>query len=104
MILKSFFSTSTVFQNCYRASLSKIGRPKYVRDYIVEILKADGSIVLGRASEPFHLLQLPVDIKTLNEEERREKLALRKPKAKKIQQETIDDNFDIESYEKLWKN
>uniref|UniRef100_A0A0K0DW22 39S ribosomal protein L55, mitochondrial n=1 Tax=Strongyloides stercoralis TaxID=6248 RepID=A0A0K0DW22_STRER len=104
MILKSFFSTSTVFQNCYRASIASIRRPTYIKNYVVEILRADGSIVFGRASEPFHLIQLPLDIKTLNEEERREKLAARKTKAKEIKQEIIDDSFDLGNYEKLWKN
>uniref|UniRef100_A0A0K0G1S2 39S ribosomal protein L55, mitochondrial (inferred by orthology to a human protein) n=1 Tax=Strongyloides venezuelensis TaxID=75913 RepID=A0A0K0G1S2_STRVS len=104
MLLRSFFSTSSVLQNCYRASISNIGRPLHIKDYIVEVMRSDGSIVPARVSEPFQLIQLPADIKTMSEDERRQRLAARKIKVKVVKEEVIDDNFDLGNYENLWKN
>uniref|UniRef100_A0A0N5CCD5 39S ribosomal protein L55, mitochondrial n=1 Tax=Strongyloides papillosus TaxID=174720 RepID=A0A0N5CCD5_STREA len=104
MLLKSFFSTSSVLQNCYRASLTNVGRPIHIKDYIVEVMRSDGSIIPARVSEPYQLIQLPGDINTMNEDERRQRLAARKIKVKVVKEEVIDDNFDLGNYEGLWKN
>uniref|UniRef100_A0A0K0G1J5 39S ribosomal protein L55, mitochondrial (inferred by orthology to a human protein) n=1 Tax=Strongyloides venezuelensis TaxID=75913 RepID=A0A0K0G1J5_STRVS len=64
-----FFSTSSVLQNCYRASISNIGRPLHIKDYIVEVIRSDESFVPARISEPYQLIQLPADINTMSENE-----------------------------------
>uniref|UniRef100_A0A0N4ZNS7 39S ribosomal protein L55, mitochondrial n=1 Tax=Parastrongyloides trichosuri TaxID=131310 RepID=A0A0N4ZNS7_PARTI len=101
--LKKFKVFFIVIQNCHRASITNVGRKKYVKEYVAEVMKADGSIVYGRFKEPYHLVQLPLDLNSLSEDERRQILAARKPKAKKIEEDVIDDTFDSEEYEKIWK-
>ncbi|CAI4226845.1 unnamed protein product [Auanema sp. JU1783] len=91
-------STVQVRSNAWRASIGKIARSKYLLRYPIRIVKSDGSTVELRSSEPRQVVQLAVDLKALSEDERRQRLAARKPKAKKIEEEVIDDNFDEADY------
>ncbi|WKY04935.1 hypothetical protein Q1695_005722 [Nippostrongylus brasiliensis] len=88
--------------NAWRACLGKIPRTQYLRHYPVTLVRPDGSTIEIRYLEPRAVVQLPVDLNALTEEEKRHRLAARKPKAKKIVQETIDDNFDSSEYMKFW--
>ncbi|VDM57604.1 unnamed protein product [Angiostrongylus costaricensis] len=88
--------------NAWRACLGKICRTQYLRHYPVTLVRPDGSTIEIRYLEPRSVVQLPVDVNSLTEEEKRQRLAARKPKAKKIIQETIDDNFDPNEYMKFW--
>ena len=63
----------------------------------------DGSTIPARTKEPRHFVQFPVNLSTISEDERRQRLAARKPKAKKIKQEVIDDNFDLNKYASMFK-
>ena len=84
--------------NSHRASIGAVTRSQYVRKFPVRLVRPDGSTIEVRAAEPLRMFALPVDLKALSEEERITLLAARKPKAKKIVQETIDDNFDASAY------
>ncbi|KIH42268.1 hypothetical protein ANCDUO_27749 [Ancylostoma duodenale] len=88
--------------NAWRACLGKICRSQYLRHYPVRLIRPDGSSIEIRYLEPRSVVQLPVDVNALSEDEKRQRLAARKPKAKKIVQETIDDNFDASEYMKFW--
>uniref|UniRef100_A0A914Y1S3 Uncharacterized protein n=1 Tax=Panagrolaimus superbus TaxID=310955 RepID=A0A914Y1S3_9BILA len=98
------FSTSSVNLNAYRASLGKIRRRKYIKEYETLIMHSDGSIVPARTKEPRHFIQFPANLSNLSEDERRQRLAARKPKTKKIKQEVIDDNFDLNQYTSMFNN
>lgn len=89
--------------NAYRASLGKIGREKFIKQYQTTIMLPDGSTITARTKEPRHFIQFPVDLKSLNEEERLVRLAARKPKVKQIKEEVIDDNFDLNQYTAFFK-
>lgn len=54
------------------------------------------------ASEPRETFQSAIDLKQLSEDERRQRLAARKPKAKVAKTEVIDDTFDESEYMKFW--
>lgn len=66
-------------------------------------MRPDGSTIEIRASEPRDFVQLPLDLNAITEEERRHRLAARKPKVKQIKEDVIDDNFDIGQYAQLWR-
>lgn len=97
--MNGFFSVNL---NAYRASLGKIRRRKYIKEYETMIMYADGSIAPARTKEPRHFIQFPINLSSLSEDDRRQRLAARKPKAKKIKQETIDDNFDLSQYTSMF--
>ncbi|EYB99417.1 hypothetical protein Y032_0122g1040 [Ancylostoma ceylanicum] len=73
-------------ENAWRACLGKICRNQYLRHYPVRLIRPDGSSIEIRYLEPRSVVQLPVDVNALSEDEKRQRLAARKPKAKKIVQ------------------
>ncbi|MFH4975203.1 hypothetical protein AB6A40_001912 [Gnathostoma spinigerum] len=91
-------------QNAYRASISKVARKTYLRPYAISIMRPDGSTIEARALEPRELIQFPVDMKTLNDEERRVRLTSRRMKKQKVVEEVLDDNFDINEYALCWQS
>uniref|UniRef100_A0AC34PUR3 Mitochondrial ribosomal protein L55 n=1 Tax=Panagrolaimus sp. JU765 TaxID=591449 RepID=A0AC34PUR3_9BILA len=95
-------SCTPSYSNAYRASLGKIGRSKYIKQYHTIIMLPDGSTIPARTKEPRCFVQFPVDLSTLNEDEVRIRLAARKPKVKLIKEEAIDDNFDLDKYASLF--
>ncbi|PAV89784.1 hypothetical protein WR25_22438 [Diploscapter pachys] len=100
--------TSTQFwmiserNNAWRACIGKITRKDYLYRYQTRVVQPDGSSFMIRSEEPRQVFGLPLDITTLNEDERRQRLAARKPKVKKIKEELLDDNFDEDEYAKLF--
>uniref|UniRef100_A0A0M3IY57 39S ribosomal protein L55, mitochondrial (inferred by orthology to a human protein) n=1 Tax=Anisakis simplex TaxID=6269 RepID=A0A0M3IY57_ANISI len=78
-----------VHYSAHRAAIAKIGRKEYIRRYPVTILRADGSTIKIRVAEPREFVQLPVDLEALTEDERRQRLAARKPKVKQIHEVRI---------------
>ncbi|CAP32283.1 Protein CBR-MRPL-55 [Caenorhabditis briggsae] len=88
--------------NAWRASLGKVSRKDYLHKYQVKFIRPDGSTIMVPASEPRQTFQSAVDLKQLSEEERRQRLAARKPKAKITKTEVIDDTFDESEYMKFW--
>ncbi|GMR49162.1 hypothetical protein PMAYCL1PPCAC_19357, partial [Pristionchus mayeri] len=91
-------STTVARGNAYHSSLGAACRHEYLRKYQLNLIRPDGSIINARASEPLNYFALPTDLKSLSDDERLQMLAARKPKAKKIVKESIDDNFDAGSY------
>ncbi|CAD6196873.1 unnamed protein product [Caenorhabditis auriculariae] len=91
-----------VRENAWRASLGKVSRKEYLKRFQVRLIRPDGSTIMVPSSEPRQVFQSAIDIKQLSEDERRQRLAARKPKAKKIVQENIDDNFDAGEYMKFF--
>uniref|UniRef100_F1LCJ3 39S ribosomal protein L55 n=2 Tax=Ascaris TaxID=6251 RepID=F1LCJ3_ASCSU len=87
----------------HRAAIGKIGRKSYIRRFPITVMRPDGSTIEIRASEPRDFVQLPLDLNAITEEERRHRLAARKPKVKQIKEDVIDDNFDIGQYAQLWR-
>ena len=84
------------------------------------MMRPDGSLILGRCQEPRELIQLPVDLREVDEYEKRIRLAERKPQAKRVVevcgkarklskfspqifQLVIEDNFDFHKYAGSWK-
>ncbi|CAL2042099.1 unnamed protein product [Caenorhabditis brenneri] len=88
--------------NAWRASLGKISRRDYLNRYQVKFIRPDGSTIMVPAVEPRQIFQSAVDLKQLSEDERRQRLAARKPKAKITKTEVIDDTFDESEYMKFW--
>ncbi|XP_023195880.1 39S ribosomal protein L55, mitochondrial isoform X2 [Xiphophorus maculatus] len=87
-----------------RTSVVRCGRQKYERQYLVLLVRPDGSTVSIRYQEPRRLLLMPVNLLTLPEEERRARQKRREVKKTKTQ--TVDlyeDDFKVDSYSHLWK-
>ncbi|VDK66193.1 unnamed protein product [Onchocerca ochengi] len=86
--------------NAHRAAISRIKRAKYVRQYY--LLHPDGSTVGIRATEPMDLIQMPFNMDTLTDEERRH-LEMKRHKIKKFtkKQETV--KFNADEYIDLWR-
>ncbi|VDP05618.1 unnamed protein product [Soboliphyme baturini] len=105
LLLKSFsVAIHTARFNCYRASIGKIRRTLYHRFYPVLLVNPNGNCYSIRFREPRKIIQLPLDPMTLSDEERRERLSQRKGvKQKMDQQDTIDDSFNSDRYNFLWK-
>lgn len=82
--------------------MGKISRKDYLHRYQVKFIRPDGSTVMVPASEPRETFQSAVDLKQLSDDERRQRLAARKPKAKIAKTEVIDDTFDESEYMKYW--
>ncbi|KAF8372502.1 mrpl-55 [Pristionchus pacificus] len=91
-------STTVVRGNAYRATLGAAARHEYLRKYQLNLVRPDGSMIGVRASEPLEYFAMPIDLKQLSEDERLQMLAARKPKAKIVVKELIDDNFDASAY------
>lgn len=89
--------------NAYRSSLGRPSRSSYIKQYKVTLMQPDGSTIEARLGNPVHFLRLPLDLRLASEDEKRQRLALRKPQVKKIKQEVLDDNFDASDYLKLFK-
>ncbi|ETE72322.1 39S ribosomal protein L55, mitochondrial, partial [Ophiophagus hannah] len=76
----------------------------YARLYPVLLIRLDGSTVHLRYKEPRRVLQIPVDLNTLPEAERRSRLR-RKNLMKSKKEEvvaTFEDEFQLEHYKKFW--
>ncbi|XP_061443969.1 large ribosomal subunit protein mL55 isoform X2 [Rhineura floridana] len=96
--------TSASQANSNRTSLVCMSRQKYTRLYPVLLVRPDGSTIHIRYKEPRQILQMPVDINTLPEAER--KARLRKRDASKLKPKlevTFEDDFELDDYRKFWK-
>ncbi|XP_069970662.1 large ribosomal subunit protein mL55 [Penaeus vannamei] len=102
-LARSFGTSARSDINCHRASIARIGRLTYTRMYPVSIVQTDGSTINVRYHEPRKIIKLPLDLSTLSEAERRKRLEARKPKAKVVIEDDIEDDFDLSSYQHLWK-
>ncbi|CDW58949.1 Mitoc L55 domain containing protein [Trichuris trichiura] len=88
--------------DCYMASLRKVKRKIYRRLYPVMMVLPDGSAIMVRFNEPRQIIKLPVDLSSLSEAERRERLAARRP-TKKEAVSDISTSYSHKNYAFLWK-
>lgn len=90
--------------NCWIASITKPHRKAYQPVYPTLLQFPDGSTIYIRYHEPVGIIKLPLDLSTLTEEQRRERLTRRIPKTKVKAVEEIEDiDFDENRYLKLQK-
>merc|ERR1712002_1216151 len=98
------FSTSCKSEiNCHRASIARVGRLVYTRMYPTTLMQSDGSTITIRYHEPRKIIKMPLDLSTLTEVERRQRIEARKPKVKVVIEDDIDDDFNPTNYQHLWK-
>ncbi|KAK4318101.1 hypothetical protein Pmani_010869 [Petrolisthes manimaculis] len=102
-LARCFSTTSSRAINCHRASIARIGRTNYTQMYPTLVVNSDGSTSMIRYHEPRKIIKLPLDLSTLTEAERRMRLEARKPKIKVVIEEDIEDSFNPNEYEHLWK-
>ncbi|XP_067386520.1 large ribosomal subunit protein mL55 isoform X2 [Emydura macquarii macquarii] len=96
--------TSPSQHNSNRTSIARIQRQTYGRTYPVLLIKPDGSAIRISYKEPRRILTMPVDLSTLSEAERRERLRKRESRKVKTSQEKVfDDEFNLDEYRKFWK-
>lgn len=89
--------------NCNRASITRMKREHYVRTYPVLLLQPDGSTITIRYEKPRKLLKLPVDVSSLTEEEKKERIKIFRPPKKMEVREEVEDDFDVNQYANLFK-
>jgi len=90
--------------NSNRASICRISRLQYLRQYPTLVVNPDGSTFNIRYKEPRKIINLPVDLSTLSEIEKLKHLERRKPKTRISIEEDFDDvDFDSSKYLKLVK-
>lgn len=107
-MLTPFNLLSTLIRShSYRASIGRIRRPVYARQYPVKLVNPDGSSIQINYHEPIAIIQLPFDISQLDEVERRRRLLKRqmssKVDAKKVKETFFDKDlkFDPKKYLKM---
>ncbi|EFO26986.1 hypothetical protein LOAG_01501 [Loa loa] len=98
--VKTFYRSDRF--NAHRAAISRIKRAKYIRQYHVTLLHPDGSTVQIRAAEPLDLIQMPFNMDTLTDEERRH-LEMKRHKTKKLTKRRETVRFNADEYIYLWR-
>ncbi|KAM3962972.1 mitochondrial ribosomal protein L55 [Aphomia sociella] len=84
-------------------SITKIHREVYTRMYPTRVVLADGASINIRYHEPRKIIKLPLNLSSLSEEERRNRLERRKPKIKVKITDDLEDNFNAKKYLKYMK-
>ena len=94
--MSSTFLLQFIRHNCYRACIGKNPRAKFARLYPTVLIQPDGSSIRINYPEPISIIKLPFDLSTLDEVERKRRLARRQVGAKKVVVKNEDDeiNFD----------
>ncbi|XP_022918310.1 large ribosomal subunit protein mL55 [Onthophagus taurus] len=89
--------------NSLSATITKPHRKNYLRTYPTLMVNTDGSTYTIRYHEPRQIITLPINIWTLSEAERKERLDRRKPKKKVKIEDDLEDDFDSKKYLKYLK-
>lgn len=89
--------------NCHTAAITKTHRRIYLRTYPTILQCPDGSTINMKYHEPVGVIRLPLDLSTLSEEEKKDRLKKRTPKTKIKIEEEIEDDFDESRYLKKKK-
>uniref|UniRef100_A0A0C9R467 MRpL55_0 protein n=1 Tax=Fopius arisanus TaxID=64838 RepID=A0A0C9R467_9HYME len=87
--------------NCWTAAITKKHRKIYEKTYPTVLVESDGSSTSIQYHEPRKIIQLPLDITLLSEQERRARIEGRKPKTQVVVEEDIEDDFDASKYLKM---
>lgn len=116
-------------QNSNRASVVRCSRQRFERMFPVMLVRPDGSTVLIRYREPRCILlvrtttdetlsclsgvrtfvlsllffQMPVNLSTLSEEERRARQKRREVKKPQTEESNYEDDFQVDTYSHLWR-
>ncbi|KAI9576976.1 hypothetical protein GQX74_014343 [Glossina fuscipes] len=85
------------------ASVTRLHRAVYTRQYPLVMILPDGSSINVRYPEPRKIVKLPLDLSTLSETERKARLDARKPRKKLKVVDEIEDNFNARKYMKYIK-
>jgi hypothetical protein len=56
-------------------------------------MNPNGSTMFAKLIEPRYLIRLPVDLRVASEDDRRQRLALRKPQAKQLKEVRIEQTI-----------
>ncbi|XP_078521452.1 large ribosomal subunit protein mL55 [Lissotriton helveticus] len=96
---------SSCLHNSNRTSIVRCGRQVYSRTYPVLLVRPDGSTITIRYKEPRRIIEMPVDITTLSEAERKARFRKRDPKRfqPKEEKDEFVDEFNADEYKKFWK-
>ncbi|KAJ8668577.1 hypothetical protein QAD02_010240 [Eretmocerus hayati] len=82
----------------HTTSITKRQKKVYVQMYPTVLQFPDGSTINIPYHEPVGKIQLPLDLNTLSEEEKKARLRKRIPKTKVVIQDEIEDDFDASRY------
>ncbi|XP_036101849.1 39S ribosomal protein L55, mitochondrial-like [Molossus molossus] len=86
-----------------RASLTRVHRQAYARLYPMLLVKHNGSTIHIRYQEPRRMLEMPVDLDALSQDERRARIHRREAQLRgKEEEPELLDNFDLERYKQFW--
>ncbi|XP_050299328.1 39S ribosomal protein L55, mitochondrial [Anthonomus grandis grandis] len=89
--------------SCWSAGITRPHRLTYARTYPTLLVQPDGSTYTIRYPEPRRIIKLPLNIWTLTEAQRKERLEKRKPKKKVVIDDDLDDDFNSAKYLKYIK-
>ncbi|CAK5117237.1 unnamed protein product [Meloidogyne enterolobii] len=87
------------YSDVARVSLSM----KFQLKFIFRLMRPDGSVIFARTAEPRVLIQLPIDLRTADEYERRIRIAERRPMVKREFEDLGEDTFSHQKYTTQWK-
>ena len=96
MLKPTNFLNNLIRSHCYRASIGRIKRSVYARQYPVILVKPDGSSITINYPEPIAMIKLPFDITQLDEVERRKRLLKRQMSSKVDPKKTKETFIDKE--------
>ncbi|GJQ80369.1 hypothetical protein Trydic_g12233 [Trypoxylus dichotomus] len=92
------------YLNSLSATFTKPHRLNYTKKYQTVVINTDGSSYTTRYEEPRQIIKLPINIWTLSEAERKQRLDQRKPKKKVKIEDDLETTYDStdDDYEKLF--
>uniref|UniRef100_A0A3P9H445 Zgc:171480 n=1 Tax=Oryzias latipes TaxID=8090 RepID=A0A3P9H445_ORYLA len=103
-VQRNLFHAHAALLNSNRSSVVRCGRQKYERLYPVMLVRPDGSTINIRYKEPRRILQMPINVLALSEEERRSRQKKKEVRAPKSRTAGVqEDDFRVERYSHLWK-
>ena len=80
--------------NCWTAGITKKHRKLYLRDYLTYLVLPHGGSIRIQYDTPRRIIRLPLDLETLTEEQRKQRIEDRKTYTKAKIVEEYQDEFD----------
>lgn len=87
--------------NCWTAAVTKKHRKLYTRTYPTHLVNPDGSSIIIDYHVPRQIITLPLDLSSLSEKERQERITARRKITKVVIQEEEEVDFDETKYFKV---